>query len=291
MYQECVQVNKRAAVAHLLYWSIATAVPQYSSRILLTKEHRVRSVRSPIVILSKDRLSLHQVIARLKVSVETRQFTLKHCEETGAFVSRTGSGRLKVTTPSWTPSSRVGLETEKQFYHRWWENTLFIPYLGNLQIMLNKDHEITVMKVKGRLSRRAVRGAVAATKPLHHRQTRISLSLTCFFPNEWRFRCRVGGAEGCVKRQTGKSPPHRKSVCLELTLKPDLHIYSEAFIIQHLNKPKHTSQPEDQRRAKCADCHRMKKRSQKTLPVKFNINQYKCMIMLHNEQISYLTVQ
>ena len=55
---------------------------------------------SQIVILSKEGLSQCQIMARLNVSKGAEHGTLKHFAETGSVISKTRSGRTKVSTPS-----------------------------------------------------------------------------------------------------------------------------------------------------------------------------------------------
>lgn len=72
------------------------------SRLLLSEKHcnceEMGSVRSWIVILHKEKLSLHQM-ARLKVSKGAVQETLRRFAKTGSVFSKARSDRQKVTTP------------------------------------------------------------------------------------------------------------------------------------------------------------------------------------------------
>lgn len=59
-----------------------------------------KSPRSPIVILSKEELAQHLIIARVKVSKGTVHGTLTCFVETRSFVIKARSGRPKLTAPS-----------------------------------------------------------------------------------------------------------------------------------------------------------------------------------------------
>uniref|UniRef100_A0A3B4XIU1 Paired domain-containing protein n=1 Tax=Seriola lalandi dorsalis TaxID=1841481 RepID=A0A3B4XIU1_SERLL len=100
------------------------------------------SVRSQIVILSKEGLSQRQIMARLKVSKGAVHGTLKRFAESGSVVSKARSGRPKVTTPSEDQYIKLSSLTDRK------------ATSSQIQNLLNKERMAPISRstVKRRLS-------------------------------------------------------------------------------------------------------------------------------------------
>ena len=92
------------------------------------------SVRSQIVILSKEGLSQCQIMARLNVSKGAEHGTLKHFAETGSVISKTQSVRTKVSTPSEVQYFKLSSLRDRKVIS------------SQIQNFLNKEHKTPVQK-------------------------------------------------------------------------------------------------------------------------------------------------
>ncbi|KAM7407138.1 hypothetical protein PAMA_003055 [Pampus argenteus] len=222
------------------------------------------SVRSQIVILSKEGLSQRQIMARLKVSKGAVHGTLKRAAETGSVVSKARSGRPKVTTPAEDQYIQLSSLRDRRVTS------------SQIQYLLNKERVTPISKstVKRRLSCSCLRRRAAVSKPLLRRgnkakrlgwakkyqhftvddwkkvlftdETSISQSITPTVKhggeNIQVWGCFAYSGVGHLHRIDYSLTKEEYHSILERHVIPSgLHLCGEGFILQQDNDPKHIS--------------------------------------------------